>query len=92
MNAQEKVPKTYVKTDTISGGAERQAASKPLQSQPMTTHLDKDPNTQNEPVLHFLKMKVEVWSDIMCPFCYLGKRKFENALAQFPGKEQIEVE
>ena len=27
----------------------------------------------------------------MCPFCYIGKRKFENALAQFPHKENIEV-
>jgi protein disulfide-isomerase len=38
------------------------------------------------------KMKIEIWSDIMCPFCYIGKRNFETALAQFPGKEQIEIE
>jgi predicted DsbA family dithiol-disulfide isomerase len=37
-------------------------------------------------------MKVEIWSDVMCPFCYIGKRKFENALAQFPEKDQIQVE
>ena len=37
-------------------------------------------------------MKVEIWSDVMCPFCYLGKHKFENALAQFADKEHIEVE
>ncbi|MEI8087493.1 MAG: DsbA family oxidoreductase [Paludibacter sp.] len=37
-------------------------------------------------------MKVEIWSDIMCPFCFIGKRKFENALAQFAGKGQIELE
>lgn len=37
-------------------------------------------------------MKVEIWSDVMCPFCYIGKRKFENALAQFPQKENVEVE
>jgi predicted DsbA family dithiol-disulfide isomerase len=30
------------------------------------------------------KMKVEIWSDIMCPFCYIGKRKFEKALDTFP--------
>jgi predicted DsbA family dithiol-disulfide isomerase len=36
-------------------------------------------------------MKVEIWSDIMCPFCYIGKRRFENALQQFPGKEDIEI-
>jgi len=27
----------------------------------------------------------------MCPFCYIGKRRFENALAQFPHKDQVEV-
>ena len=37
-------------------------------------------------------MKVEIWSDVMCPFCYIGKRKFETALEQFPQKEQIEIE
>ena len=38
------------------------------------------------------KMKVEIWSDIMCPFCYIGKRNFEQALAQFPNKDFVEVE
>lgn len=37
-------------------------------------------------------MKVEIWSDIMCPFCYIGKRNFETALAQFADKESVEVE
>jgi predicted DsbA family dithiol-disulfide isomerase len=38
-----------------------------------------------------LKMKVEIWSDVMCPFCYIGKRKFETAMAQMPQRENIEV-
>ncbi len=38
-----------------------------------------------------VKMTVEIWSDVMCPFCYIGKRKFEAALAQFPQREQVEV-
>lgn len=37
-------------------------------------------------------MKIEIWSDVMCPFCYIGKRNFEAALAQFPEKEKIQVE
>ena len=37
-------------------------------------------------------MKVEIWSDIMCPFCYIGKRKFEKALENFEGKENVQVE
>jgi predicted DsbA family dithiol-disulfide isomerase len=36
-------------------------------------------------------MKVEIWSDVMCPFCYIGKRKFENALAQFSHKDEVEI-
>lgn len=38
------------------------------------------------------KMKVEIWSDVMCPFCYIGKRRFETALAQFPNKQHVQVE
>lgn len=37
-------------------------------------------------------MKVEIWSDIVCPFCYIGKRKFENALAEFSGKDTVQIE
>ena len=37
------------------------------------------------------KMQVEIWSDIMCPFCYIGKRKFETALSQFDGRDDIDV-
>jgi len=37
------------------------------------------------------KMKVEIWSDVMCPFCYIGKRKFETALNQFPEKENVQL-
>lgn len=37
-------------------------------------------------------MKIEVWSDIMCPWCYIGKRRFEEVLAQFPEGSQLEIE
>ncbi len=37
-------------------------------------------------------MKVEIWSDVMCPFCYIGKRRFEEALEQFAHKEEVEIE
>lgn len=36
-------------------------------------------------------MKVEIWSDVMCPFCYIGKRKFELALEKFPYREKVEI-
>lgn len=37
-------------------------------------------------------MKIQIWSDVMCPFCYIGKRRFEQALEQFEHKDEIEVE
>jgi predicted DsbA family dithiol-disulfide isomerase len=36
-------------------------------------------------------MKVEIWSDINCPFCYMGKRNIEKALAQFPQRDEVEI-
>jgi predicted DsbA family dithiol-disulfide isomerase len=38
------------------------------------------------------KMHVDIWSDIMCPFCYIGKRHFEKALAQFENSNEVEIE
>ncbi|WP_294820334.1 DsbA family oxidoreductase [uncultured Flavobacterium sp.] len=37
-------------------------------------------------------MKIEIWSDIMCPFCYIGKRRFEQALEKFEEKDKVEIE
>ena len=37
-------------------------------------------------------MKVEIWSDVMCPWCYIGKKRFEKALDTFDGKDRVEVE
>ncbi|MBX9449953.1 MAG: DsbA family oxidoreductase [Taibaiella sp.] len=37
-------------------------------------------------------MKIEIWSDVMCPFCYIGKKKFEMAMETFSHKDKIEVE
>lgn len=41
--------------------------------------------------MKYNKVKVEIWTDIMCPFCYIGKRKFEAGLAQFAHKDKVEV-
>ncbi len=37
-------------------------------------------------------MKIEIWSDIVCPFCYIGKRRFEEALQAFEHKDQLQIE
>ncbi len=36
-------------------------------------------------------MKIEIWSDFACPFCYIGKTRFEQALNQFEHKDQVQV-
>ena len=68
-------------TLSISACAQTNDAEKPQQEK-MTT--------VSEAKLEH-KMKVEIWSDVMCPFCFIGKRNFETALAQFTDREHIEV-
>jgi predicted DsbA family dithiol-disulfide isomerase len=36
-------------------------------------------------------MQVEIWSDVVCPWCYLGKKRFEQALAGFEHRDQVQV-
>jgi predicted DsbA family dithiol-disulfide isomerase len=36
-------------------------------------------------------MLVEIWSDVVCPWCYVGKRRFESALNRFEHKDEVEV-
>jgi predicted DsbA family dithiol-disulfide isomerase len=36
-------------------------------------------------------MQIEIWSDVVCPWCYIGKRRLESALADFEHADQVEV-
>ncbi|HUK37158.1 MAG TPA: DsbA family oxidoreductase [Vicinamibacterales bacterium] len=36
-------------------------------------------------------MRIDVWSDLVCPWCYIGKRRLEHALAEFPDRERVEI-
>jgi predicted DsbA family dithiol-disulfide isomerase len=36
-------------------------------------------------------MRIEIWSDVVCPWCYIGKRRLEQALAEFPHRAEVEV-
>lgn len=36
-------------------------------------------------------MRVEIWSDVVCPWCYIGKRRFEAALASFPHRDEVDL-
>ncbi|MGJ9403801.1 DsbA family oxidoreductase [Arthrobacter sp. KK5.5] len=37
------------------------------------------------------RLTVDIWSDIACPWCYIGKRRFETALAGLPFRDQVDV-
>jgi len=37
------------------------------------------------------RIKVDIWSDIACPWCYIGKRRLETALASFPQRDRVDV-
>lgn len=51
--------------------------------------MSKTTNGTTQPIRN--SMNIEIWSDVMCPFCYLGKRKFELALEQFPKRDHVQV-
>jgi predicted DsbA family dithiol-disulfide isomerase len=36
-------------------------------------------------------VKIEIWSDVVCPWCYIGKRRLEAALAEFPHADDVEI-
>jgi predicted DsbA family dithiol-disulfide isomerase len=36
-------------------------------------------------------MRVDIWSDVICPWCYVGKARFDKALSSFPQRDQVEV-
>jgi len=36
-------------------------------------------------------MRIEIWSDVVCPWCYIGKRRLEQALEAFPHRDEVEV-
>ena len=36
-------------------------------------------------------MKIEIWSDVVCPWCYIGKRRLEHALAEFEHANEVEI-
>src|SRR3954451_8390519 len=36
-------------------------------------------------------MQIEVWSDVVCPWCYIGKRRLETALERFPHRDEVDV-
>lgn len=37
------------------------------------------------------KLRIDIWSDIACPWCYVGKRRLEAALAQFEARDSVEI-
>src|ERR1700737_201502 len=36
-------------------------------------------------------MQIHIWSDVVCPWCYVGKRRFEHALEDFARRDQVQV-
>lgn len=48
-------------------------------------------NNQNEGTRAEAKIIVEIWSDVVCPFCYMGKTNFDRALNQFEHKDEVKV-
>jgi predicted DsbA family dithiol-disulfide isomerase len=58
------------------------------QSQSDQAMKSKESTTESEPSK---KVRIEIWSDIVCPFCYLGKKKVERAIAALGAEDQVEI-
>jgi predicted DsbA family dithiol-disulfide isomerase len=43
------------------------------------------------PVSFLFLMRIDVWSDLVCPWCYIGKRRLEKALAEFPHRGHVAI-
>jgi predicted DsbA family dithiol-disulfide isomerase len=45
------------------------------------------------PIIHHVRphIEVEIWSDVVCPWCYIGKRRFETAVAEVAGEIDIDI-
>jgi predicted DsbA family dithiol-disulfide isomerase len=43
------------------------------------------------PVTAGVVLRVEIWSDVVCPWCYIGKRRFETALSGFEHQDEVDV-
>src|ERR1700728_101481 len=69
------VPPLRVRTQPIAGRAATLSA----------------PGKAAVPSVVMAGMEVEIWSDIVCPWCYLGKRHFEQALEEFGHRDEVDV-
>lgn len=56
---------------------------------PVTAQINRMTTTPTGGAGQFLT--VEVWSDVVCPFCYIGKRELENALARFAHRDSVRI-
>lgn len=55
------------------------------------TAQEKKKVAENKIIEENKMIEIEIWSDIICPFCYIGKVNFEKALSQFEAKDQVKV-
>lgn len=58
------------------------------------TGIGSSPNRfhhKNSTTMNNNKIHIEIWSDVVCPFCYIGKRKLERALENFEHKDLVEI-
>src|SRR5690349_15346003 len=71
--------------DTTGCDASHTSGNRPGRRSVDTSGLFEDANEVT------MAVQVEIWTDINCPFCYLGKRRFEQALAGFEHRDQVRV-
>ena len=81
-------PSTTLQDYRSQGSPDEPAKLHPRRTNPSQPHRHLPRERSHD---RFTQDAVEIWSDVICPFCYIGKRKFERALAQLPQRDSIDV-
>jgi predicted DsbA family dithiol-disulfide isomerase len=69
----------------------RQRGSRPGQQQRREKNDAERRRHRRCSIYSFRTVRIDVWSDLVCPWCYIGKRRLERALAQFPDRDRVEI-
>src|SRR6478752_9655150 len=72
-------------------GSARSTARSPSTARPVRARSCARSSRSDSRRLPWTGMHVEIWSDIACPWCYVGKRRFEAALTQFEHADEVTV-
>ena len=83
--------RTPQRTHSSTSVAQAVAFASPIRSASPTPVMAPDANGRIVTTMSAPTLRVEIWSDVVCPWCYIGKRRFESAVAELDGEIDLDV-